>query len=516
VSEPAALPAPEPLGEWRHTSPLSFVVSAITGLKSLLFPMAAVLFGSQGWDGGWVFVVPSIMAMIGFSALFTYIAWRHFRYRLGDSDIRVERGLLSRTARSVPYERIQDVSLEQKLVPRLFGMVDVKFETGAGGKEEVRIRYVTAAEAEELRETVRAHKSGEAVPAGQPAAAMPVEEPSRTLFEMDLKRLVTFGLFEFSLVVFAVLGGAAQQFDFLLPFDIWNPEVWWRLLAGPGDRLRELGFAAQVIGAAIAFVLLAILGLVTGLGRTVLRDYGFRLEETPKGLRRRRGLLTRSDTVMPVHRVQALKLATGILRRRFGWHGLSVVSLAQDAKAGNHVIVPFAQMDEIEPVVAVTGFALPAADLAWRHPSANHRFDQAMFRVVPLGVAALAVPTLNSLFGQPLGLPLLASAGLVALAGFFALREHFLWRLDRHAVDGRHIYARRGWLAPRIDIASRVKLQSVEIAQGPLGRRRGYADVKFGVAGGTLDVAGIPLEDARAIRRAVLDSLSAVDFSRLP
>ena len=57
-----------------------------------------------------------------------------------------------------------------------------------------------------------------------------------------------------------------------------------------------------------------------------------------------------------------------------------------------------------------------------------------------------------------------------------------------------------GWLAPRLDIASRVKLQSVEIAQGPLGRRRGYADVKFGVAGGTLELHGVPLDEARAIR----------------
>ena len=515
MSEPAALPVPEPLGEWRRTSPLSFAVSAITGLRNLLFPMAAVLFGSQGWDGGWMIIVPSIVGMIGFSALFTYIAWRHFRYRLGDSDIRVERGLFNRTARSVPYERIQDVSLEQKLVPRLFGMVDVKFETGAGGKEEVRIRYVSAAEAEELRETVRAHKSGEVVRAGEPVAALPVEEPSRTLFEMGLKRLVTFGLFEFSLVVFAVLGGAAQQFDFLLPFEIWDPRAWMQLLAGPGEWLQELGIAAQAIGVIFALTVLSVVGLITGLGRTVLRDYGFRLEETPKGLRRRRGLLTRSDTVMPIHRVQALKLTTGILRRRWGWHGLGVVSLAQEARAGSHVVVPFAQIDEIEPVVAVTGFALPPADLAWRRPSARHRFDQAMLSVVPLGIAALAVPALNSLFGQPLGLPLLVSAALVALAGFFAVREHFLWRLDRHGKDARHIYVRRGWLAPRIDIASRVKLQSVEIAQGPLGRRRGYADVKFGVAGGTLEIAGVPLEDALAIRRAVLDSLGAVDFSRL-
>lgn len=514
MNEAAALPAPEQLGEWRRTSPLSFVVGAITSLKNLAFPMAAVAFGTQGM--GLLVIAPMLALGIGFTALFSWIAWRHFRYRLGDSDIRVERGLFSRTARSVPYERIQDVSLEQKLVPRLFGMVDVKFETGAGGKEEVRIRYVTHAEAEALRETVRARKSGEAVQGGEAVAEVPVEEASRTLYAMDLKRLLTFGLFEFSLVVFAVLGGAAQQFDFLLPFEIWDPKAWMQLLAGQGHWLEELGFAAQAIGAVLAVAVLAVVGLVTGLGRTVLRDYGFRLKETPKGMRRRRGLLTRTDAVMPVHRVQALQVTTGIVRRRWGWHGLNVVSLAQDAKAGNHVVVPFARMDEIAPVVDVTGFALPAGGTEWRRPSARHRFDQALLGVIPLGLAALGVPFANARFGYPIELPLLVSAALLALAGFFAVREHFLWRRDRHALDSRHIFVRRGWLAPRLDIASRLKLQSVEIAQGPIARRRGYASLRFGVAGGALEISGIPLEDAKKIRRAVLDSISAVDFSRLP
>jgi putative membrane protein len=506
----AAGPAPE---AWRRTNPLSFVVGGIMSLRKAGLPALAALVGTGAWKQGLLVIVPALAGILLFTGFFSWLAWRHFRYRLGESDIRVERGLFSRTARSVPYERIQDVSLEQALVPRLFGMVDVKFETGAGGKDEVRIRYVTAAEAEGLRETVRARKSEEAVQAGEVAA--PAKEPSRTLFAMDFKRLATFGLFEFSLVVFAVLGGAAQQFDFLLPFDIWNPEAWWRLLAGPGHRLQELGLAAQAIGAAIALVLLAILGLLTGLGRTVLRDYGFCLEETSKGLRRQRGLLTRTDVVMPIHRVQALKVTTGILRRRFGWHGLSVVSLAQDAKAGNHVIVPFARMDEIEPVVEVTGFELPPAGTDWHRPSAKHRFDRAMLRVLPLSLAALAAPTVNSLVGLPVAMPLLGSAALIAMAAFFAVREHFLWRRDRHALDARQIYARHGWLAPRLDIASRIKLQSVEIAQGPLGRRRGYANLRFGVAGGTLEMHGIPLEEALTIRRAVLGSIAGVDFSQL-
>ena len=502
-------------GEWRRTSPLGYVVGAIMNLRNLLLPAAAIFFGGKSWIDGLIFMIPVLALGIGLTFLFSWIAWRHFRYQIGDSDIRVERGLLNRTARSVPYERIQDVSLEQALVPRLFGMVQVKFETGAGGKDELRIQYVTEAEGAALRETVRARKSG-AGPGAEEAVEQSAEADGRTLFAMDARRLATFGLFEFSLIVFAVLGGAAQQFDFLLPFDLWDFDQWGRLLAGPGHWLEGLGFAAQAVGAAIALASLAILGLLTGLGRTVLRDYGFRLEETPKGLRRRRGLFTRTDVVMPIHRVQALKLRTGFIRRRFGWHGLSVVSLAQDAKAGNHVVVPFARMDEIAPVVRVTGFELPPADTAWRRPSARHRFDTAMFSAVPFFLAAVAVPTVNALLGRELVLPLLASVALVGLAAFFAVREHFLWRHDRHAVDERHVYVRRGWLAPRLDIASRVKLQSVEIAQGPLGRRRGYADVKFGIAGGTLEVSGIPIEDARAIREAVLGSIASVDFSRLP
>ena len=140
MSEPAGRPAP---GEWRRTSRLGFLVRAIMNLRNLLLPMAAALFGTQGMDKIALYVLPMIVLGVGFTFLFSWIAWRHFRFRVGDDDIRVERGLLSRTARSVPYERIQDVSLTQPLVPRLFGMVEVKFETGAGGNDEVRIGYVT-------------------------------------------------------------------------------------------------------------------------------------------------------------------------------------------------------------------------------------------------------------------------------------------------------------------------------------------------------------------------------------
>ena len=508
MSEPLG-PAPE---EWRRTNPLGFVVGAILSLRSAVFPTLAALIGTGAIRQGWIVIVPTLLAMGLFTALFSFLAWRKFRYLLGETDIRVERGLFSRTARSVPYERIQDVSLEQRLVPRLFGMVDVKFETGAGGKDEVRVRYVSNEEAEALRETVRV-RMGEAATSG--GAIGVTEDASPILFVMDRKRLATFGLFEFSLVAFAVLAGAAQQFDFLLPIDIWNYKGWAALLGEPGDALRGASFASQVIGATLAVALLSLVGLATGFIRTVLRDYGFRLEETPKGLRRRCGLLTRSDVIMPVHRVQALKLGTGMVRRLFGWHDLSVVSLAQDAKAGNHIIVPFAKLAEIAPIVAATGLALPNAQTNWRRPSRRHLVDSALLSLTPLGFAALAILGSRRWFELPSQALLPVIAAPLILAGLVIARAYFRWNQDRHAIDGQYLFVRQGWFAPRLDIALLVKLQSVELVQGPIAQRRGYADVKFGLAGGSLSIAGIPLEEARAIRSAVLRSIGTAHVAAL-
>ena len=102
--------------------------------------------------------------------------------------------------------------------------------------------------------------------------------------------------------------------------------------------------------------------------------FGFRI----RGFRRRRGLFTRTDVVMPVHRVQGIKLGTGFVRYRFGWHGLSFVSLAQDMGASSHAVAPFAKLDEIAPIVRAAGFDLPGQDADWRRASERYMFDSAV------------------------------------------------------------------------------------------------------------------------------------------
>lgn len=526
-------PASGELTDGRRTHPLGLLISGMQAVKNAALPMVALVFVNDNR-------VLGLAAALGLGIVFLtlamgggYLAWRRLTYRVGSDDIRVESGILSRAARSVPFDRIQDVSLEQGLVARLLGLVEVRFETGAGGKDELKLAFLTEAEGETLRETVRIRNSGLAVPpageaggeaAGLPAAgstgagATAAAGEATPLFVMDSERLLTFGLFEFSLAVVAVFAGAAQQFDFLLPFDLWDLDGWQQRLAGPGAWLQGLGFAAQAAGVLIALAILTVVGMATGLIRTVTRDWGFRLDQTDRGFRRRRGLFTRTDVVMPVHRVQAVEINTGMIRRLFGWHGLKFISLAQDAGSASHTVAPFARLPELVPIAAGAGFALPRptdTTLGWQRSSARYRVDRVMIGSVVLLLVTALLAALLLASGKDFSRfwPLLFVPPGAAVV--LAIRQIFLWRHERHALDAQQVYDSSGWLAPKLSVGRRVKLHSAEIVQGPIARRRGYANLHLGLAGGKLALRGIEIARARELRRAILASIRSRDFSAL-
>ena len=517
MSDNAAAMQAEP----RNTAPMSVLVGSIAGLQNALFPAVAAAFGT-GISGVGLFIGIGVgLAIFALSAVFSYLYWKRLTYTIGAADIRVESGILSRTARSVPYERIQDVSLEQKLLPRLFGLVAVKFETGAGGGEDLSLTFLTEDDGEELRQLVRARRDAEASVVTDPTtgdvATAPNEEEAEPLFTMGPGRLFTFGIFEFSLAVFAVLFGLLQYVGNVVDLDWEDPDFWlgWLSVSDGGltDRITTASPGVQVLTALVGLAAVFVIGSATGMVRVFVREWGFLLERTERGFRRRRGLLTKTDVVMPIHRVQGVRLGTGWLRYRFGWHGLSFVSLAQDMGASNHVVAPFAKLSEIDPIVEAAGFQLPGDDADWHWATEKYLFDSAFFDAIWFVFAAIAAFVATSIYSPEwTGL---ATGAILVVAGITVLANVLAWRYQRHALDETQIMASRGVLSPRSQIATRLKLHSVEISQGPIARLRGYATLHLGQAGGTFSIPGVPVARAREVRRKVLETIASTDFSQL-
>ncbi len=495
-------------GERLHISGL--LVGFVSGLPQLVFPMVAAIFGVRKADNP--VLIPIVIAVVLlFSLFFRWLAWLRFQYFVGEQDIRVEKGILNRTARSIPYARIQDVSIEQKPLARMMGLGEVKFETGGGDGDDAKLSFVTLAEANRLRTLIRSRKAGVAVAAAVDAP-VDVEEDAYPIFAMDGKRVFAFGLYSFSLVIFAVLGGLAQQFDFLLPFDFWDVKHWIGLAEERGvsvNQINGVGLFAQLILAFGAVTSLIFIGFATGVVRTILREHGFRLDQTAKGFRRRRGLFTLTDVIMPTHRVQAALVQTGPFRKRRGWHGLKFVSLAQDSKQeANYVAAPFATLDEVWRIAQAAAIAAPDGDERLQKGVATYWLTQLVL-IVPVLLTAMAALVIFA--DTPMGRTTLLLLLLLLPGAFFWLD----WRQYRFGLDDHQLYVKRGWWRQQMTIAPQLKVQSVEIAQGPLSRRQGLASLRFGMAGGTMEMIALPLATAVAIRDAVMEKVAAVDYSAI-
>ncbi|MEQ1724533.1 MAG: PH domain-containing protein [Sphingopyxis sp.] len=498
-----------PLGEERRLHPLSLVLGMVRiGPRMVNFLPALV---GIGVTGQWWLIVPALVIFVLISMLFVWMAWARFTWRVDDDDIAISSGIFSRNDRTIPFDRIQDVSIEQGLVARVLGLATVGFETGSAEsdkKDDGKLNGISIADAQALRDHIRSHRMGGAV---QAVAADAVDAPpptERLLLAMTPKRLVIAGLFNFSLAIVGIAFGLLNSADVFLPnflpsnpFDI---DFWREIVRGTPLESWVLTHrwlaAVGGLGAAI------VLGLAAGVVRTVVKEWGFRLERSERGFRRVRGLTTRTDVTLPITRVQAAILSTGVLRRRFGWYDLRLQSLAGDGKnEPDHMVAPLAHLHEVDAILVElaldrAGFEDGAAGADWHR---SHPITIALVPLILTGASIIAFITISTFapdYRWAVWFPAL-SIPFMALLGWLS------WRNSRWHFDGRLLHITKGVLRRRHIILPARNVQSADVTIGPIERRIGLASLILGVPGGKdgqHEVAALPLADAQGLRTALL------------
>jgi len=484
--------ADQAVGEPERLHPLYLVTGLGRGLRQMIGGYAAIgYFAATGnWD--------TALLMLGGLALVMVVGvllyWKRFEYRVGANEIRIDSGIVNRTHRSIPFDRIQDVDISQGPVARLLGLARVEFETGgsAGDKsDDGALAAISLARAGQLRDQVRARR-GAAV-----AAADAVQAETPPIFAMDLPRVLLAGLFNFSLAVIAGLFGAIQTFGDVAGLDLFARRF-WRDALDAGSPIADFILAHQIAAAFAGTLVLIATGLLTGIARTLLRDYRFRLDRTATGLRRRRGLLTLTDVTLPIRRAQAAIIGSGPLRERFGWRDLTLQSLGKDeGKKGDHVVAPLASDAEVAAILAELDWRAIGGAVEWQRTSPAFAWG------FTAAVALLLIPAAAQLFF----FPWLAAAGTALVAALIATRW-LCWRRTRFALDGDRLLVGSGWWKRRLVLLPLANIQSVDLSENFFGRRFGLASLAIGVASGKgfsgHGIAALPVSTARSLRTALL------------
>lgn len=423
-------------------------------------------------DNGFV-----VWALLGLLALLVvligafWVVWRFQQFRITDEHVEVRKGIVFRSQRRAPLDRVQGVNLTRPFPARLIGMAKLEV-VGAGSDANVPLEYLSTSRAEAVRGDILRLASGARAardarlgrgPAGG-AAGMPGASPvarahqlagevgagvtgliegvdladvaPESVVKIPTGRLVGSQLiagvvwFAFFVVIFAVV------MITMIPVAAGNADGGgWMILLGAG-----LGTGIPLVITTVAVV-----------WSQISKSLRYSIAPTPDGVRITYGLFTTVTETIPPGRVFAVEVTQGLLWRPFGWwivriNRMSGKSAAQQASSSTqqfNVVLPVGTRADVERVLSLILPDFPVHDvpLLWEH----------------------------GILGPQSADP------YTTMARRAWWRRPVSWRRHGFALTDYALLLRRGRVWRKLAVFPLARLQGFSVAQGPIDRMQRVA-----------------------------------------
>lgn len=384
----------------------------------------------------------ALALLLLFIGLF-YLSWRFHMFRITGDDVEVRQGVLFRSHRRAPLDRVQGVNLTRPMFARLAGLAKLEV-VGAGTDANVKLEYLSTANAEAVRadilrlasgvqlEATRSGAAGSKGRGGRVAAAASAVSDGITGLLLGAEEPVE----EPQSVVHIPPGRLAAS----------------RLLSG-STIMMILLIVAIVLGAIYGtpWVLFGMVPALIGFGtywvRSITRALRYSIAPTRNGVRITFGLFTTVTEILPPGRVHAVEVAQSILWRPYGWWSIKVNRLsgrAADGQAAQFTsVLPVGTRDDVERVLRLL---LPGlAEDEWH----------AVFE--------------DGILGPRDGDPYTNTPRRARILRLLS------WRRNGFLITAAALFLRRGVVWRTLAVFPLARLQSIGLDQGPLDRALGVA-----------------------------------------
>ncbi|NND72431.1 MAG: PH domain-containing protein [Rhodothermales bacterium] len=361
------------------------------------------------------------------------LQYRRFRYWITPKEIIIHSGVFTRKHRNIPIERIQNVEIIQRLLPRMFGTAKVNVVTAGSTTTEGVLEFVSLKEAHRIRQVVRSYQ-GIQKPIDSTGTEQTIEvegnveskSGSSILYRMSAGRVILSGVFRFSLFYIAIIFSTLQLFE---P----DPEgvIDW-IEGGSLEPFVSAILESPFFAATLLVIVAALISWISGILVNINRFFNFQLDMDDGRIHKRSGLLTISEGTIPLAKIQALIRRTNPVMRRYGWWSLGVQTMGHDVNEQRHKLaVPFGTAEE---TVSIAHKLFPI-DLPSRYLNVSRYTIRRM--IVRLTVALTIVVSPTAYFWRPA----LWALCLLPLIVWYAILRY---RNLGYSFDGKVLGIRKG------------------------------------------------------------------------
>lgn len=486
--------------------PLTLAFAIFKAGRNFLPLLPLLIFGK----GYWFMTVTLVFIVISLAqALLRYFT---FSYGIEGGDLVIRKGVLERTERHIPLDRVQEIQIEQGVMHRIFGVVDAIIETAGGQGPEASLSVLSRAEAERLRRAVF-ERAAVAVsrPETDHTEVAPAEQ-RELIRKLSLIDLLRAGLTSNHLLSALAIVGAMWAFlDDLLPETIYEQIA--VTVMGRAQEIIQQDVWTTVVFALIALILVFGISVIFSVIGSVALFYNFTFSRSGEDLHRSYGLLTLRSSSLPRRRIQVLEIEEKLLRRLFGLVTLRADTVAGgkeegEENKGRDVLLPVLARDEVGSFLPIF-FPDLENDVATWHQVSRLAIRRNMF--ISALICALMIAGLLFYIPGPLALvPLL----ILPLVYWISVKNYnsFGYSLGEH-----YFQTRRGWLSRSTHIVPIRKVQAVAIHRNPIDRKLGLATLMVDTAGqaytgGGPQISNLPVKEAEDVARRLAQRAATTQY----
>ncbi|WP_307805116.1 PH domain-containing protein [Microbacterium sp. BLY] len=438
-----------------------------------------------------------VLGLVAVLVAIFWFVWRFQQFRITGDHVEVRKGIIFRSHRRAPLDRVQGVNLTRPFPARIIGLAKLEV-VGAGTDANVALEYLATARAEGVRAEIlrlasgaRAARHAALNPGapGVPAAPNP-SAPTSTraqlvgsmnegvnglLAGVDLQDVVPESVVKIPagrLIGSQIISGLLWLVFFGVIFAIALGSTLIGILVD-GDPDGGIVLLGIGLGMGVPMII-AVVGITWA---QISKSLRYSIAPTPDGVRITYGLLTTVTETLPPGRIFAVEVSQSLLWRPFGWwtikiNRMSGKSAAQQSSGSGqqfNVVLPVGKRADVERVLALVLPDVPAESIPalWEQGVVGPT-DADPYRTMPRRAW---------------------------------WRRPFSWKRHGYTVTADGLLLRRGIVWRKLAVFPLARLQGVSLSQGPIDRLQRVSGAQVHSVPGPITgyLAGLERADALSL-----------------
>ncbi len=494
-------------GTWHRVSAIAilyFVEKFIVGLVNNIFYMIPMFIAL--WDeikaNPWI-AVGIFAVIIGLIATFAVLSYVFFRYRLAEGTVEVKSGIFFKKHVNLPFNRIQNVKLEQPFYYRMFKFAAMAFDSGGSLAQEAKLVGLPLDFAKQLQTEINNYQFEPVTDDNQTDLAPPhvkadeIVENTRSITDLIFHGIT-------SNRIFIILAGLSPFVDEIITF-VTDRLSSWGMNVGQTIESESM----IVLSIYVVSMFLFLLGVVTVLSiiGAIIMFYGFTLSRTSEKYIRRSGLITKHEISVPFSRIQVVIMKQDWLDIVFGRFNLKMeqlngqIATAHGSGGNNKLMIPSVFAYECRDIIE---HVFPKHHLHDTHFHAiSKRFITRYLIMfwIPMSVL-IGILGYDALQGKDIQWVYPITIGLI-----WSLLTVLRWWRWGYAYNTDYLYTRKGLFGADRYCLPIHKIQRVTFSQSWVMAKAGLASLKIQLASGSYSIPMIDAQIARQLQSYILNKV---------